>query len=155
MLVAFNDSTNIKKKDEYGHILTRFRRLWKEIVNENPELKKIMKRREKGYEDSLRHFIATQRRKNFLEERRKKARRSTVRGETARRNRISQRTKILTDDDGVEFSPKYNVSAKDGWKKYIRTMAKSCGRKGVTVGGSPDFVKKTIDFTVNFFTKSL
>ena len=62
---------------------------------------------------------------------------------------------ILTDDDGFEFSPKYNVSAKDGWKKYIRTMAKSCGRKGVTVGGSPDFVKKTIDFTVNFFTESL
>ena len=99
MLVAFYDSTNIKNKDEYGHILTRFRRLWKKIVNENPELKKIMKKREKGYEDSLRHFIATQRRKNFLEERRKKARRSTIRGETARRNRISQRTKILTDGD--------------------------------------------------------
>ena len=62
---------------------------------------------------------------------------------------------ILTDDDGFEFSPKYNVSAKDGWKKYIRTMAKSCGRKGVTVGGSADFEKKTIDFTVNFFTKNL
>ena len=63
--------------------------------------------------------------------------------------------KIYTDDAGYEFSPKNNVSAKDGWKKYIRTMAKSCGRKGVTVGGSPDFAKKTIDFTVNFFTKNL
>ena len=63
--------------------------------------------------------------------------------------------KIYTDDAGYEFSPKNNVSAKDGWKKYIKTMSKSCGRKSVTVGGSPDFVKKTIDFTVNFFTKNL
>ena len=99
MLVAFNDSVNTKNQDEYGQILTRFRRLWKKIVNENPELKKIMKKREKGYEDSLRHFNATQRRKKFLEKRRKKARRSTIRGETARRNRISKRTKILTDGD--------------------------------------------------------
>ena len=34
-------------------------------------------------------------------------------------------------------------------------MAKNCGRKGVTVGGSPDLAKKTIDFTINFFTENL
>ena len=77
MLVAFNDSTNIKNKDEYGQILTRFRRLWEKIVNENRELKNIMRKREKGYQDSLRHFNATQRRKKFLEKRRENARRST------------------------------------------------------------------------------
>ena len=63
--------------------------------------------------------------------------------------------KLYTDDAGFEFSEKYNVSTKDGWKKFVRTMAKNCGRKGVTVGGSPDFAKKTIDFTVNFFTENL
>jgi dienelactone hydrolase len=63
--------------------------------------------------------------------------------------------KLYTDDAGFEFSPKYNVSTKDGWRKFVRTMAKNCGRKGVTVGGSPDLAKKTIDFTVNFFAKNL
>ena len=61
--------------------------------------------------------------------------------------------KIYTDDAGYEFSPKNNVSAKDGWKKYIRTMAKSCGRKGVTVGGSPDFVKKQSTSQLTFLQK--
>ena len=62
---------------------------------------------------------------------------------------------IFTDDEGYEFSPKYNVSTKNGWKKYVKTLAKNCGRKGVTVGGSPELAKKTIEFTVNFFANNL
>ena len=63
--------------------------------------------------------------------------------------------KIVTDGEGYEFSPKYNISTKDGWKRYVGTMAKNCGRKGVTMGGSKEFSKKTIDFTIQFFKKYL
>ena len=59
------------------------------------------------------------------------------------------------DDEGYEFSPKYNISTKYSWKKYIRTMAKNCGRKGVTMGGSKELSKKTIDLTIQFFRENL
>ena len=63
--------------------------------------------------------------------------------------------KLYIDDDGYEFSKKYKVSTRDGWKKYARTMAKSCGKKGVTVGGSKELAQKTIAFTVDFFSSNL
>ena len=63
--------------------------------------------------------------------------------------------KIFIDDEGYEFSQKYNVSTKDGWRKYIGIMAKNCGRKGVTMGGSKELSKKTIDFTIKFFKENL
>ena len=63
--------------------------------------------------------------------------------------------KIYTDDEGYELSPKYNISTKHGWKKYVRTMAKNCGRKGVTMGGSKKLSKMTLDFTVQFFLENL
>jgi len=62
---------------------------------------------------------------------------------------------IYIDDDGYEGSKKYKVSTRDGWKKYVRTMAKSCAKKGVTVGGSEALAKKTIGFTVDFFNRNL
>jgi dienelactone hydrolase len=63
--------------------------------------------------------------------------------------------KIFTDDNGYEFSQKYNVSTKDGWEKYIGTMTKNCGKKGVTMGGSKELSKKTLDFTIKFFRENL
>lgn len=63
--------------------------------------------------------------------------------------------KIFIDDEGYEFSQKYNVSTKDGWKNYVGTMAKNCGRKGVTMGGSKELSKKIIDFTIQFFKENL
>ena len=63
--------------------------------------------------------------------------------------------KIFIDDEGHEFNDKYNVSTKDGWKKYIGKIAKNCGRKGVTMGGSKQLSKKTIDFTIKFFKENL
>ena len=63
--------------------------------------------------------------------------------------------KIINDDEGYEFSQNYNVSTKDGWKKYIRRMAKNCGRKGVTMGGSKELSKRTLDFTIQFFKENL
>ena len=63
--------------------------------------------------------------------------------------------KMYVDDNGYEGSLKYKVSTKVGWKKYIKTMVKNCGRKGVTVGGTPEFASKTIDFTVKFFKNNL
>ena len=63
--------------------------------------------------------------------------------------------KIFTDNEGYEFSPKYNISTKNGWKKYIGTMALNCGRKGVTMGGSKELSKITLNFTIQFFKENL
>ena len=63
--------------------------------------------------------------------------------------------KTFIDDEGYEFSSKYNISTKDGWKKYIGTMARNCGRKGVTMGGSKELSKMTLDFTIQFFKENL
>ena len=63
--------------------------------------------------------------------------------------------KILIDNKGYEFSPKYNISTKDGWKNYIETMAINCGRKGVTIGGSKELSKITLNFTIQFFKENL
>ena len=59
------------------------------------------------------------------------------------------------DDDGYSFSKKYNTSTRNGWGKTVRTLAKKCGRKGVTMGGSKKTAKKTLDFTVQFFRDNL
>ena len=63
--------------------------------------------------------------------------------------------KILIDNEGYELNNKFNISTKYGWKKYVKTLVKNCGKRGVTVGGEPKFVQKTLDFTVNFFKNNL
>jgi dienelactone hydrolase len=63
--------------------------------------------------------------------------------------------KLNIDDAGYESSERYGISTKMGWKKYVRTMAKNCGKKGVTVGGTPDLATKTVDLTVKFFSENL
>ena len=50
---------------------------------------------------------------------------------------------------------KYELSTKIGWRKFLRTMAKKCGRKGVTIGGTSELASKTIDFRVQFFKNDL
>ena len=56
--------------------------------------------------------------------------------------------KILIDNEGYELSNKFNISTKYGWKKYVKTLVKKCGKQGVTVGGEVKFLKKTIAFIV-------
>ena len=62
---------------------------------------------------------------------------------------------VYIDDDGYEGSKRYKTSTRDGWKKYARTMAESCGKIGVTVGGSKELAQRTIDFTADFFSSKL
>ncbi len=63
--------------------------------------------------------------------------------------------RLTIDEDGYEISKKYNVSTRDGWGKYVKTLAKNCGKKGVTVGGSSEFAERTLKFTVQFFKDNL
>ena len=63
--------------------------------------------------------------------------------------------KITIDDEGHAYNKKFNISTRDGWKKMVRTAAKKCGKKGVTVGGETKFAQKTLNFTVNFFKNNL
>ena len=59
------------------------------------------------------------------------------------------------DDDGYELSNKHKTSTRNGWGKYVRTMAQKCGKKGVTMGGSKETAKKTLNFTIQFFKNNL
>jgi len=60
---------------------------------------------------------------------------------------------ITTDNDGHENYK--NFSTRMGWKKLIRHVVKECAKKGVTIGGSKELSKKTLDFTVQFFKENL
>jgi dienelactone hydrolase len=62
---------------------------------------------------------------------------------------------ILIDDDGYETNKTYKATTRDGWSQYVRTMAASCGKRGVTLGGSKETAKKTLAFTVSFFKENL
>jgi dienelactone hydrolase len=62
---------------------------------------------------------------------------------------------ISISDDGYEKSNKYNVTTKNGWGQYVKTLVAKCGKKGPTIGGSPDLAKKTLEFTVKFFQHNL
>lgn len=62
----------------------------------------------------------------------------------------------FVDAEGYEFSKEHKVSTKKiGWNEYVRTLAKICGRKGVTVGGTKALASETLDFTVKYFKQNL
>ena len=60
---------------------------------------------------------------------------------------------ITTDDDGHENYK--NLSTRMGWKKLIKIVVKDCAKKGVTIGGSKELSKKTLDYTIQFFRENL
>jgi dienelactone hydrolase len=62
---------------------------------------------------------------------------------------------LSIDADGYEVSRQHNASTRSGWGTFVKTMAKKCGRKGVTVGGTDAFAAKTLDFTVRYFKENL
>ncbi len=63
----------------------------------------------------------------------------------------------IIDDDGYSSNDKYGISMRDGdgWSKAIKTLVQQCAKKGVTAGGSKETVKRTLDFTVQFFRDNL
>jgi len=62
---------------------------------------------------------------------------------------------LSIDADGYEVSKKHNGSTRSDRGTFVKTMAKKCGRRGVTVGGSGAFAAKTMDFTVKYFKEHL
>ena len=47
------------------------------------------------------------------------------------------------------------MSTSMGWKNMMMAGVKKCGRRGVTIGGTPQLVNKTLKFTANFFNENL
>ena len=61
----------------------------------------------------------------------------------------------VIDEKGVETNKKYGMSTSMGWKNMMMAGVKKCGRRGVTIGGTPQLVNKTLKFTANFFNENL
>ena len=59
------------------------------------------------------------------------------------------------NERGVETNKKFGMSTEMGWRKMVMTGLKSCARKGVTIGGSPELVNRTLNFTIRFFNQNL
>tara|TARA_Y100001935_G_C17255260_1_gene483269 strand:- start:91 stop:1311 length:1221 start_codon:yes stop_codon:yes gene_type:complete len=59
------------------------------------------------------------------------------------------------NERGVETNKKFGMSTEMGWRKMVMTGLRSCARKGVTIGGSPELVNRTLNFTVRFFNQNL
>lgn len=62
---------------------------------------------------------------------------------------------IYLEDDGHEVALDGKTSTKDGWDEYVKTMFRTCGKRGVTLRLDQKARQDTLETTVNFFLKTL
>lgn len=62
---------------------------------------------------------------------------------------------MYLEDDGHETALDGKASTKDGWEQYIKTIFRTCGKKGVTLRLDHKARQDTLETTVEFFTTTL
>ncbi len=62
---------------------------------------------------------------------------------------------MYIEDDGHETGLDGKASTRDGWKAYIQTLYKACGKRGVTLGMDRSARQDTLVTTVRFFSEAL
>jgi dienelactone hydrolase len=62
---------------------------------------------------------------------------------------------IYIEDDGHEVVLNSKASTKDGWNQWIKTMFRTCAKKGVTLRFDEKARQDTLATTVKFFSTTL
>jgi dienelactone hydrolase len=62
---------------------------------------------------------------------------------------------MYIEDDGHEAALNGKASTKDGWNQFIKTMFRTCGKRGVTLRVNKKARQDTLAATVKFFSTTL
>lgn len=62
---------------------------------------------------------------------------------------------LYLEDDGHEVALNGKATTRDGWKQYVTTLSRNCGKRGVTLRVNQKARQDTLETTINFFSKTL